>query len=351
MDVVEQPTGSFNIGGSFSRNDGFGIAIGLTERNFLGRGQAISFNWSTAEDAEVYTFGFREPNLLGRDLQFGLNFGYSEEDSSFSTYDSELVFFRPSLTFPLGERSNLTLRAFYNDTEMLTRSGDIPGAVINNEIGQGSQTNMGIGYTYSYDTRLTGLNPNAGVLMEFGQDFAGAGGDSEFIKTTAKIVGQTRDFNEEGILRASLEGGALAWRGNGTTSRVTDRFILGPSLLRGFEPAGIGPRDQSGSANDALGGNLYAVARFEAEFPLGLPEELGVRGGVFYDIGNLWDLDDVDTAGGTIVGEGGSTRQVIGLSLFWTTPLGPLRFNFSHALEKETFDIDQSFDFTLSTDF
>ena len=71
----------------------------------------------------------------------------------------------------------------------------------------------------------------------------------------------------------------------------------------------------------------------------------------FYDIGNLWDLDDVNTTGGTIVGEDGSFRQVIGLSVFWDTPIGPLRFNFMHALEKEEFDNEQSFDFTLSTQF
>ena len=93
------------------------------------------------------------------------------------------------------------------------------------------------------------------------------------------------------------------------------------------------------------------MARFEAEFPIGLPEELGVSGGVFFDIGNLWDLSDANTTGGTILGEGGSFRQVIGLSIFWDTPIGPLRFNFTHALSKETFDKEQTFDFTLSTTF
>ena len=93
------------------------------------------------------------------------------------------------------------------------------------------------------------------------------------------------------------------------------------------------------------------MARFEADFPLGLPEEIGIRGGVFYDIGNLWDLSDVNTTGGNIVGADGSFRHVIGFALFWDTPIGPLRFNFTHALEKEAFDKEQTFDFTLSTTF
>jgi len=150
-------------------------------------------------------------------------------------------------------------------------------------------------------------------------------------------------------LRATLEGGALAWRGG--NNRTIDRFILNPSIIRGFEPGGIGPRDISGTSNDALGGNLYVAARFEAEFPLGLPEEYGIMGALFYDVGNLWNLDDVNTTGGTIVGEDGSFRHVIGFSILWDTPVGPLRFNFTDALRKESFDLEQSFDLTLTTRF
>ena len=350
VDVVEQPTGSLSIGGNYSRNDGFGVAIGLQERNFLGRGQTLGLTWSSADDSEAYVINFSEPFLLCRDLRLDFNIGYTEENSSFARFNSERLFFRPSLTFPIGERSRLTVRYFYNDVEMITRTGAIISSTIGNEIAQGSLASAGIGYTYRFDSRLNGLDPNSGILFEFGQDFAGLGGDNDYIKTTARVVAQTRVFNEEVTLRASFEGGALSWSGN-TASRIVDRFTLGPAIMRGFEPAGIGPRDQSGGANDALGGNLYAVARFEAEFPLGLPEELGIRGGLFYDIGNLWDLDGANTTGGTIVGEGGSFRQVIGLSIFWDTPIGPLRFNFTHALSKETFDNEQTFDFTLSTTF
>ncbi len=350
VDVVEQPTGSLSLGGSYSRNDGFGVALSLQERNFLGRGQTIGLTWSTAEDAEQYVLNFTEPFMLGRDLRFDLGVGYVEEDSSFSRFDTERLFFRPSLSFPIGELTRMSVRYFYEDQEMIARPGNTPSITIGNEIALGEQSSSGIGYTLSYDSRLSGLDPNSGVLLEFGQDFAGIGGDNEYIKTSARVVAQTRVLSEEVTLRASFEGGALSWSGN-NPSRIVDRTILGPAIFRGFEPAGIGPRDLSNGADDALGGNLFAVARFEAEFPLGLPEELGITGGVFYDVGNLWDLDDANANLATVVGEGGSFRQVIGLSIFWDTVIGPLRFNFTHAVSKETFDKDQTFDFTLSTTF
>jgi outer membrane protein insertion porin family len=100
--------------------------------------------------------------------------------------------------------------------------------------------------------------------------------------------------------------------------------------------------------NDSLGGNFFAVARFEAEFPLGLPEEYGIRGGLFYDVGSLWGLDQTNA---DTLYDDASARHVIGASLFWTTPIGPLRFNFTKALKKEEHDKERSFEFTISSQF
>ncbi len=353
VDVEEKPTGSLNFGGSFSNNDGFGVAVSFQEENFLGRGQRLNLSVSTAEDATRYGLNFIEPRFLGRDVALGFKLDYAETNSSFASYDTERLIFQPSLTFPVSENGRLQTRYTLEGIEMIDR--DEPGdpqtnsATIQNEIDAGAVFSSSLGYTYTYDTRRTGIDPTQGYLFEFGQDFAGLGGDNQYIKTTAKVGAEKRLFNEEVTLRATLEGGALAW--NSGTNRAVDRFILGPSIMRGFEPGGIGPRDQSNGADDPLGGNLFAVARFEAEFPLGLPEEYGISGGVFYDVGNLWDLSDVNTTGGSIVGEDGSFRHVIGVSVFWDTPLGPLQFNVSEALKKEDFDKEQSFEITLRTRF
>lgn len=351
LDVEEKPTGSLNFGGSYSVNDGFGLVISFTERNFLGRGQTLGLTFSTAEDAERYGIRFVEPALLGRDVAFGLNLQYSESDSSFANYDSQSLIFSPSLTFPVSQRGRLQLRYTGVSNEVLARDPIEHGGVVQNEIDAGAQFSSALGYTYSYDSRNDGLNPNAGYLLEFSQDFAGLGGDAEYIRTTAKVVGQRRILSEEVTLRATLEGGLLAWSGG--TNRTIDRFAVGPQILRGFEPGGIGPRDILPSGDsDPLGGNLYVAARFEAEFPLGLPEEYGIRGAVFYDVGNLWDLSDVNLAGANdLQGEGGSFRHVVGVSVLWDTVVGPLRFNFTNALRKEDFDEEQTFDLTLSTTF
>lgn len=359
VDVEEQPTGSLNFGGSFSAADGFGIAIGLTENNFLGRGQRLGLNLSTAQDYEQYTVSFTEPQLLGRDLRFDIDLGVAARNSSFASYDNRIKFFRPGITFRTGELSSINLRYGWSSSEMRQRDSNPVGDVIQSEINQGELSDSLLGFTYTYDSRISGLNPNAGVLFQVGVDAAGLGGDNEFIKASAKTIAQTRVLHEEVTLRATFEVGALQWKSS-HASRTIDRFILGSDVIRGFEPAGLGPRDLSNGVDDALGGNYYAAARFEADFPLGLPEEFGVRGGLFYDVGNLWDLKNanlIDNGGCTtptgqcIVGQDGSFRHVIGLSILWTTGFGPLRFNFSKALKKETFDKEQSFDLTIQATF
>jgi outer membrane protein insertion porin family len=346
VDVVEQPTGSLNFGGSFSSSDGPGIAISFAEQNFLGRGQSLFLNVSTAEEARRYGFRFVEPALLGRDVSFALEADFSETTSSFSTYDSDRVRLQPSLTFPVSENGRLQVRYFAEQTEMIARDPVENGAIIATDIAAGELLTSAIGYEYSYDTRRTGLDPTAGVLFRFSQDFAGVGGDQQFVRTVARVIGEKSFFNEDLTLRASLEGGALAW--NGGTNRAVDRFLLSTSQMRGFDPGGIGPRDAANG--DTLGGNMYVVGRLEAQFPIGLPEEYGIRGGVFYDVGNLWDLSDVAGAAGA-QGEDGSFRHVIGVSVYWDTPFGPLQFNISDAIRKEEFDREQKFEVTLQTQF
>lgn len=159
-------------------------------------------------------------------------------------------------------------------------------------------------------------------------------------------MAETKIMNEEVTLRAIVEGGAITSLG-GNVTRVTDRFF-GNSKIRGFEPNGIGPRDLTATDDDALGGNMFAVARFEADFPLGLPEEYGITGGAFMDVGSVWSLDNT---GGGAVDDSFIPRATVGVSIFWTTPIGPLRFNFSRAVKKEDYDKEQTFDLTISTKF
>ncbi|WP_092078471.1 outer membrane protein assembly factor BamA [Poseidonocella sedimentorum] len=345
VDVTEQPTGSFSLGANYSTSDGFGVVASLSERNFLGRGQHLNFGISTSAGNRRFTLGFAEPAFLARDLRFGLNLSYGETDNDDALYDTARATISPSFTFPVSPNGRLQLRYTASYTDLFNVDDDA-SVVIQNEADESSRWSSALGYTYSYDSRRTGLDAETGVVLSFGQDLGGIGGDVSYIQTSASARGQMKVLAEEVTLRATLEGGALHYNDD-DNSRVTDRYFMGPSIMRGFEPGGIGPRDAD--TDDALGGNFYAVARFELGFPLGLPEEYGLSAGLFYDIGSVWDVGETYEA--DVLYDDFTLRQVAGVSLFWATPIGPLRFNWSNAFDKQDRDEDQEFDLTISTSF
>jgi outer membrane protein insertion porin family len=345
VDVTEAPTGSLSFGGNFSTDNGFSLLARFNQRNFLGRGQSLSFSLQGGVDSQNVSFSFTEPRLLGRDLSFGIDTSFQSTNSQNALYDTTRASLRPRIGFPISENGRLTLFYAYDFTEVKNYDPADPlnpSPFIQADVAQGGIGTNSLGYSYSYDTRRTGLNPNAGVLFRFGQEFGF--GDSSFIDTTAEVTAQTRVLSEEVTLRATIEGGLLSYTSG--DSRITDRYFLGSGTMRGFEPGGIGPRDAA--SDDALGGNAFAVVRLEAEFPLGLPEEYGITGGVFLDYGSVWD---VGSSAGPVLYDEFTPRTVAGVSIFWDTPIGPLRFNYTEPLDVQVNDQTKQFDVTISTDF
>ncbi|MDO8983898.1 outer membrane protein assembly factor BamA [Cypionkella sp.] len=340
VDLEEKPTGSISFGASFGTTSGLGLNVGFSETNFLGRGQAFAVNISTASDTKDSGISFVEPALLGRDLKLKLGVSYNETNNASALYDTRAVGISTGLEFPISEQSRLELRykAFQDTVKDVTSTS----ALLIAEGERGAEFGSGLGYSYTFDNRVTGLNPKSSLLFRFGQDFVGLGGDAKYVETTALAVAETKVFNEDVTLRAVFEGGATNSFG-GYDTRVTDRYFAN-GKMRGFDTNGIGPRTAAG---DALGGNFYATMKLEAEFPLGLPEEYGITGGVFYDMGSVWGLDSNPDG----VDDSAHLRAAVGVSILWTTPIGPLRFNFSNAIKKESYDEEQSFDLTIATKF
>ena len=345
ISVKEKPTGSVSLGGSYSTSSGFGLLLEYAERNFLGRGQDFRLKYNSGVGSRTYSLGFVEPEFLSPDLSLGFTSKFTETEKDNSNYDTTILDVSPRVSFPISDYAKIAVSIGYNETEL--RNPVNVGSIIQSEVDLGQEESAYSKVTYTYNTLRDGLDPNFGLLIKLSQEISGFTGDGESSKTSALAMLQRKVLNEEVLVKGTIEGGVLNY-GN---SRVTDRFFLGSALMRGFEPGGIGPREivnDGNLINDALGGNTFAVFSLEAEFSLGLPAEYGIDGGLFFDVGNLWSLDNVNE---NVIYDGGSWRSVLGASLFWKTPIGPLRFNFSRPLKKETFDREQNFDLTIRTQF
>jgi outer membrane protein insertion porin family len=346
VNVEEQPTGSLGFSLSYSTDTGAGIAINFSEENFLGRGQSLRFGVSTVEGGQSFNFAFTEPAFLARDVSLGLNLYYEQTQSQDRSFDTEDYGFSTSFGFPASEngRFGLSYRIDQREIDFGAQAGNSSPIIT---VDAGQRLTSAVGLNYSFDNRTTGLNPNAGVFFNLKTELAGLGGDAEYVRVVGSAIAERAILREEVTLRASFEGGALSSTGN---SHYNDRFFLNSRQMRGFDTFGLGPRDTTAPNNDALGGNYFAVARFEAAFPLGLPEEYGISGGVFYDVGSVWGLDNTAGFGGP-VDDSLHWRSAVGFSVFWDTALGPLRFNFSHALDTQPYDLTRNFDFTVETRF
>lgn len=342
VNVEEKPTGSLNFGGTYSVSDGVGLVIGLTETNFLGRGQTVGLNLSGGADNKNSSVTFIEPSFLDRDLKYRFQAFYNTTDNQNADYSTKRFGFETGFEFPISEFGKLDLH-YKASSDKVTGVNVNSSTLLKLDEARGPEVSSGLGYRYTFDNRIGGIDPSRGFQFRFAQDFAGLGGDINSVTTTGLASYQIKAFREEVTLRAEFEGGVvLASKGD---TRVLDRFS---GKIRGFESNGLGPRDLTVPNQDALGGNYFAVARLEAEFPLGLPEEYGITGGLFADVGSVWGLDN--TLGGAI-DDGMNLRSSIGVSIFWNTPIGPLRFNFSKAINKESYDEEQNFDLTVSTKF
>ena len=344
VDVEEQSTGSLTFGAGFSTDQGVLGEVNITERNFLGRGQLVRARVLVAGDQQVFDFAFREPAFLDRPLSAGFNLFYRLEDrQDESSFDETNIGFVPTVGFPLSENGRLELTYEISSDEIRDVAEDASPLI---KADAGTQITSLVGYTFTYDRRNDPFDTTGGYLLEVGQDFAGLGGDAQYIRTRGRGRVFQGFFDDDVVTSLEVEGGYI--QSFGEDVRITDRFFIGGDTLRGFAQGGVGPRDQV--TDDALGGNAFAVARAEVSFPVGLPEDFGVFGGVFTDLGSLWTLDETD-AGAYQIDDGFALRGSAGVSVFWDSAFGPLRVNLAYPYLSEDGDDEQIFRLTAGTRF
>jgi outer membrane protein insertion porin family len=215
-----------------------------------------------------------------------------------------------------------------------------------------------VGTSLTYDQRNHPKNPNRGYFLTGGVDFAGLGGDVQYVRMSAEGRYYYPITDRVTFVGRVTAGHIEGWGGDDI--RLIDMYYKGGETVRGFNRAGIGPRDVS--TGDALGGRTFYAATAEVRYPMPLiPEDLGIKGAVFVDAGSLFTISEssrringqVDPATGLFVDiqDSNKPRVSVGTSIIWDSPLGPLRADFGWAVMKEDYDKEQLFRFGASTKF
>ena len=356
--VEEQPTGELSVGAGFSSVDSFVLNLGITERNFRGRGQNVVARAEWGSLRQQIDFRFTEPKFMGRDVRAGFDLFHIRYDlSKYSSYDYRSTGGGVRITYPLNGYASFSTRYFLKDDEVVIPFGYCgAGAGFGSSAlcdQAGSFINSSAGYTLLVNRLNDPIRPTRGWSASLRQDFAGIGGDVNYIKTEAD-ASWYYGIRPNWVVSVQGQAGYVnGW--NGDPIRINDRFFKGGNTFRGFETAGMGARDLT--TTDALGGNFYAIGTVELTVPNMLPEEYGIKTSLFADVGTLGKLDDrylVDSATGlrnpNIVDDL-ALRAAAGVSIHWRSPMGPIRFDLSKVLAKEDYDKTETFRFSTSTQF
>jgi outer membrane protein insertion porin family len=424
VDLEEKSTGDFSVSGGYSTTDGALAEVSISERNFLGRGLFAKASVQYGQYARGYSLSYVDPYLLDYRVALGLDlFQRQQLANSYISYGTKTLGFSPRLGFALREdlslqvrytiyQQELSLPSFlancnnnptnsllaFNPSPAFVNSvggaGNLPAPAtdaslaglwcysdgeaslpVRKELQGGKTLTSSVGYSLNYNTLDNNKNPTDGLIVDFKQDFAGLGGDVSYIKSAIDAKYYTPLVADiVGVIH--VQGGIL--NKAGSDLRMLDHFQMGPNLVRGFAPNGIGPRDINPYGTmDALGGTKYWGASYELQMPFWfLPKEVGLRGAVYADAGGLWDYQgptswaatgEVNTPGciaptirpiitpGTCTGlqyDGANViRSSVGVGLIWASPFGPLRFDYAVPLTKGANDRVQQFKFGGGTSF
>jgi len=338
--VEEKSTGSLSLGFGFSTTSGALADIGLTERNLLGKGQYLSLSGMIAARRSQIDLSFTEPYFMDRDVAAGFDlFRTATSHQDASSFDSKQVGGGIRAGYPITENLRQSWK-YAVKLERIQDVGENASPYVKSEEGQ--ETLSEISHGIAYDRRDNATMPTEGYILRMSNAVAGLGGSKRYLRNTFN-AGQYFSLYDQWIL--SVGGSAGHILGIGRDVGLLDRFFVGGDDLRGFATSGIGPRDKN--TKDALGGEWMYKASVELSFPLGLPEELGISGKIFSDLGNLGTINPT----GDDVNDTGTLRASIGTGLTWTSPFGPVSFDFGLPVMKEDFDVSEAVRVNFGTRF
>ena len=333
--VKERPTGTFSIGAGYSSVDKVILMGEISQRNLLGKGQTLSFQGLFGARTTRYSLSFTEPYFRDSRLSLGLNVYDWEREYDDYTRDSQG--FGVRFGYLLTPNTRVFFGYRYDDSD-LTDYYYYASAIIREsaDIHITSAVELGL----VRDTRNHFFDPTRGTVLNVTYEHAGGflGGDSAFEKITATgSVYFPTLWEITGHIRVGV---GYVTEGEGGKLPVYEKFYLGGiDSVRGYRYGDISPKDPE--TGERIGGERMAFMQTEAIFPL--VKSMGLKGVVFFDMGNVWGED---------VGYRFSdVRKSVGLGIRWLSPMGPLRIEWGYNIDAQEDEDKSNWNFRIGGQF
>ena len=335
LEVTEKPTGEISIGAG-AGTDGGTVAFSVSENNFLGKGIRLGASTRLSEDVLTARFSVNNPNFNYQNKSLSTTIETTQTDKMTENgYESSKTGFSIGTGFEQYENVYFTPR-ISNYIEDLTTNSKASNNLKNQS---GSYTESKFSYGLDYDMRNQKFQTSDGFRSYFSQSIP--------IYSDEFAFSNSYDFEIWNKLPNDMVT-SLSFFGkhvnslNGEDVRITNRFYIPRSKLRGFKVRQVGPKD----GKDYIGGNYATAINFDTTLPMIFPSLENIDFKYFIDTANLWGVDYSSS-----IDESNEIRASTGFIIDWFTPIGPLNFSIAQDLNKTSSDKTESFQFNLGTTF
>ncbi len=313
VSVKEKNTGQISLGAGYSTATGGFFQASVTQSNFRGKGQNLSFSLNVAKTSNTFSIDFTEPYLNDSKWSLGGGVFRSNNDTS-SSYSERRTGGNIRVGYPIYTFTNLYVTYKLEDTTIKSVDDPTIDVALENGLASSVQTSI------VHDKRDDRSDPRKGYFLSYSTEYTGVGGEKKWIKNEAEartyvpVVGDL-------IFRTRFYAGKLDQVDNRQIPR-TEKFTLGGSRnLRGYSYEDIGPSKMLVGTDGKLqrfnvGGEFMSFANVEFQHPLS--REAGLKWVLFFDAGHAGDLNNV------------RVYTDYGFGFRWFSPIGVLRFEFGY---------------------
>ncbi len=374
--VEEQASGSLNLSIGYSSSQGVIIGSSVSQNNFMGTGKKMSTSVNKTDAVTSLNFSFSNPYYTVDGVSRGYSLFFRETDFSelsLSDYNTDTYGGRTTFGLPINNRERLSFSVEASRTEMETKSSGIPLEIVEFTDKEGKEfTELTLGSSWTWTTLNRGLFPTAGGKQTLALEATIPGSELEYYRLTYSAQ-KYFPIKGEWTFRMRTELGYGDGYGDTNGLPFFRNFRAGGiGSVRGYSSNSLGPHGVLDNGNDtenlvkdtsALGGNLLTEASVELVFPLPfLEDQRSVRSALFVDAGNVFDTQCLEVTGTDANGESGhpgcssgydssELRVGTGVSVTWVTAIGPLTFTFARALNADSEDETEGFEFSLGQVF
>lgn len=336
IDVTEKSTGALSFGGGYSSVEDLFFMAQISQRNFLGRGQILQLKGQIGGTTNKFDLSFTEPWLF--DIPLSAGFDVYKWDRDYDDYTKDSVGAGMRLGYPIIDHLRFTMGYMYDIadiTDITDQASDSVREMAGENITSSVQAEL------RWDSRDRIFNPSRGSIHKLIIEYAGLGGDVGFAKYQAE-TGWYLPIVWELVGFVRGKGGYVEQTENKKLPDWEKFYLGGINSLRGFDWRDISPTEvNSKGIETEVGGEKFVQMNLELIFPI--YKKAGLMGVLFYDTGNVWrESEDI---------EFNDLRESAGFGFRWYSPVGPIRVEYGHILDRQEDEDTGRWEFTMGASF